>query len=414
MRPKPTTSFNTQDPSSKTVVTDITHEEQDMASSSTRTPRLEENQHVLDTLTHDDLISRLPPIDARREGVVDLINTLSSLQKDADLLYDQYVRSRLELDARMFHQLGKNVQSRRRALVHSGDEHFWHHVILNHEVLSENVTEKDAQALLFLEDISCELATIDKPTLGIGEEKKLYSIGSYCLTFRFRENPFFENQQLQKTYIMHDNDHEELAYPIGTTIHWKPGKNLTIRSVRKKRKDGTPVLKTYNADSFFNFFNPPVVPNDDDPYAADGTMMEEIEDVLDADYELGECIRNELIPRAFMHYIDLVKYEAWLDTKASEHSDEEDEDTDEEENGDEGQANDESDDHDIAPAMRRNTKYAGRTPSRQHRRKAPPVSNVENHTQEDEDFSDDDDDEGPTRMSFPKGAGRPSRSRYSD
>src|SRR3954462_15193049 len=46
-------------------------------------------------------------------------------------------------------------------------------------------------------------------------------------------------------------------------------------------------------ESFFNFFSPPKVPEDD---ADDG--VSDIEDRLELDYQLGEDIKEKLIPRA--------------------------------------------------------------------------------------------------------------------
>lgn len=46
-------------------------------------------------------------------------------------------------------------------------------------------------------------------------------------------------------------------------INWKEGKNITVRSMVKKQKNAKTgkermITKTMPADSFFNFFSPPV------------------------------------------------------------------------------------------------------------------------------------------------------------
>ena len=55
---------------------------------------------------------------------------------------------------------------------------------------------------------------------------------------------------------------------VRTEIEWLPGKNITQKVMKKKPKKGSknakPVTKTEQCDSFFNFFNPPQVPEDDD------------------------------------------------------------------------------------------------------------------------------------------------------
>ena len=55
---------------------------------------------------------------------------------------------------------------------------------------------------------------------------------------------------------------------IRTEIEWVAGKNLTQKVLKKKPKKGAkntkPVTKTEQCESFFNFFSPPQVPDDDD------------------------------------------------------------------------------------------------------------------------------------------------------
>lgn len=53
-----------------------------------------------------------------------------------------------------------------------------------------------------------------------------------------------------------------------TEIEWHPGKSLTQKILKKKPRKGSknakPITKTENCESFFNFFNPPQVPEDDE------------------------------------------------------------------------------------------------------------------------------------------------------
>ncbi len=49
------------------------------------------------------------------------------------------------------------------------------------------------------------------------------------------------------------------------TIDWKPGKNVTVKTVRRKQKHKTKptetrvVTKQARRESFFNFFSPPQI-----------------------------------------------------------------------------------------------------------------------------------------------------------
>lgn len=53
-----------------------------------------------------------------------------------------------------------------------------------------------------------------------------------------------------------------------TEIEWHPGKCLTQKILKKKPKKGSknakPITKTEQCESFFNFFSPPQVPEDDE------------------------------------------------------------------------------------------------------------------------------------------------------
>lgn len=55
---------------------------------------------------------------------------------------------------------------------------------------------------------------------------------------------------------------------VRTEIEWNAGKNITQKVMKKKPKKGSkntkPVTKTEQCESFFNFFSPPQVPEDDD------------------------------------------------------------------------------------------------------------------------------------------------------
>lgn len=73
--------------------------------------------------------------------------------------------------------------------------------------------------------------------------------------------------QLSKSYYMVEDEEPILERAEGTEIEWLPGKNLTQKVLRKKPKKGSkntkPVTKTEQVLSFFNFFSPPTIPEDD-------------------------------------------------------------------------------------------------------------------------------------------------------
>ena len=77
-------------------------------------------------------------------------------------------------------------------------------------------------------------------------------------------------------------------------------------------------------ESFFNFFDPPSPPQDDDDASSD------IEERLELDYQLGEDIKEKLIPRAIDWFTgEALQYENIEDFDEGEFEDEDDEDEDE-------------------------------------------------------------------------------------
>merc|ERR1712210_417832 len=99
------------------------------------------------------------------------------------------------------------------------------------------------------------------------------------------------------------------------------GKNLTVKQVKKKQKHKSKgsvrtITKQVKADSFFNFFDPPAVP--DDPNAE---VDKDTQALLQVDFEIGHYIRERIVPRAVLFFTG----EA-LDEESDYDEDEEDED----------------------------------------------------------------------------------------
>ncbi|MCJ1256605.1 hypothetical protein MMC24_004429 [Lignoscripta atroalba] len=212
----------------------------------------------------------------------------------------------------------------------SGIPEFWLSAIKNQISLAELITDRDEGVLKFLTDIRMEY--LDQP--------------GFRLIFEFAENEFFSNKIITKTYYYQEEsgyggdfiyDHAE-----GDKIDWKSGKDITIRVESKKQRNKNTkqtrvVKKTVPTDSFFNFFNPPSAPKDDDEATSD------VEVRLELDYQLGEDIKEKLIPRA----IDWFTGEALQFEEIDEDLEEGDfEDEDDEEDDDLSEDRDEEDESD--------------------------------------------------------------------
>nr|GMD41246.1 nucleosome assembly protein 1;2 [Ipomoea batatas] len=177
-------------------------------------------------------------------------------------------------------------QEEGEAAVEKGVPDFWLTAMKNNEVLAEEITERDEGALKYLKDI--KWSRIEEPK-------------GFKLEFFFDTNPYFKNSVLTKVYHMIDEDDPILEKAIGTEIEWYPGKSLTEKILKKKPKKGSknvkPITKTEQCDSFFNFFSPPQVPEDEEE-DIDEDAAEELQNLMEQDYDIGSTIREKIIPHA--------------------------------------------------------------------------------------------------------------------
>lgn len=229
----------------------------------------------------------------------------------------------------------------------AGIPEFWLSAMKNQVSLAELITDRDETALKSLTDIRMEY--LDRP--------------GFRLIFEFAENEFFTNKITTKTYYYQEEsgyggdfiyDHAD-----GDKIDWKAGKDITVRVESKKQRNKSEyprqlpctltysvadtkqtrvVKKTVPTDSFFNFFDPPKAPGE-----GEDEVSSDVEERLELDYQLGEDIKEKLIPRA----IDWFTGEALQFEEIDEDLEEGDfEDEDDEEDDDLSEDRDEEDESD--------------------------------------------------------------------
>ncbi|XP_031275428.1 nucleosome assembly protein 1;2-like isoform X2 [Pistacia vera] len=295
---------------------------------------------------HSDVLENLAPKVRKR------VEVLREIQSQHDELEAKFFEERAALEAK-YQKLYQPLYTKRfdivngvveaegatneaamdqeedKAAEEKGVPDFWLTAMKNNEVLAEEITERDEGALKYLKDI--KWYRIEEPK-------------GFKLEFYFDTNPFFKNSVLTKTYHMIDEDEPILEKAIGTEIEWHPGKCLTQKLLKKKPKKGSknakPITKTEDCESFFNFFNPPQVPEDDEDIDED--TAEELQNQMEQDYDIGSTIRDKIIP----HAVSWFTGEAIQgDELEIEDDDEEDEDIDEDEE-DEGEDEDEEEEDD--------------------------------------------------------------------
>ena len=104
------------------------------------------------------------------------------------------------------------------------------------------------------------------------------------------------------------------------------------------------VKKTVPTESFFNFFDPPKAPSaDDDDVASD------VEERLELDYQLGEDIKEKLIPRAIDWFTgEALQFEE-LDEELEEGDFEDDDDDEDDDDLSEDRDDDDDSDEEVGP-----------------------------------------------------------------
>ncbi|KAK4515469.1 uncharacterized protein ATC70_010416 [Mucor velutinosus] len=224
----------------------------------------------------------------------------------------------------------------------AGIPEFWLTALKTHPQIGETISEEDCDALKHLVDI--RMTYLEKP--------------GFRIEFEFSENDYFTDKVLTKTYHYQDNvSGGDYVYDFaeGCKINWKEGKDLTVTvETKKQRHKGTNktrvVKRTVPAETFFNFFNPPTIPDED--AELDEEEAEGLDAKLEADYEMGEEFKEKIIPHAVDFFtgkaLDYEDYDDEDDFEDDFLTDEDNESEDDEED------EDEDDDDDAQPAKGEN------------------------------------------------------------
>lgn len=173
---------------------------------------------------------------------------------------------------------------------------------------------------------------------------------TYKLEFLFDDdNIHFTNKVLTKTYYLKLKPDEkdpfsyegfEVCKSEGCKIDWNPGRDVTTKTVTVKQQnknDGRTreKKKEVERDSFFYFFKPPQVPEGQSEEDVD----EELAAIMSVDFELGEVIRQSIIPRAALYYIGYM-----VDDEDEDEDDDDDDDDEDSEDYDSDMEQTDSDD----------------------------------------------------------------------
>uniref|UniRef100_A0A8D8TZ67 Nucleosome assembly protein 1-like 1 n=2 Tax=Cacopsylla melanoneura TaxID=428564 RepID=A0A8D8TZ67_9HEMI len=277
-----------------------------------------EDVHKLECQYH----SKYFPLYDKRDAIVN--GTYEPADDECDWPSDEeedYELSK-ELKEKVKLEAGGNGKTKEQKLEDekvAGIPGFWLTVFHNVSMLSEMVQVYDEPILKHLLDV--RVIILEKDPMG------------FVLEFHFSKNPYFTNTLLTKEYVMkcEPDENEPFSFEgpeiykcVGCKIDWNKDQNVTVKTVKKRQKHKSKaqirvVNKIEPNDSFFNFFNPPAVP--EDPNAE---IDEETQALLSSDFEIGHYIRERIIPRAVLYFTG----EAMDDDDELEEEMEEEEDDD--------------------------------------------------------------------------------------
>lgn len=219
----------------------------------------------------------------------------------------------------------KDVNDKGDEIVPNGIPNFWLTILTNLEMTQEMIQDYDMPILEKLTDISCTLLSPEASRPG------------FRLDFHFASNDYFNNSVLSKEFYMRfepaaddplSYEGPEIVRCKGCTINWKKDKNVTVKTVRrtKKGKGGNKsITKVVQSDSFFNFFNA-----EENGIDGDEEVDEETETLLQTEFEIGQFLRERVIPRAVLYFTGEALEDDYDEDDEEEMDDDDDDDEDDE------------------------------------------------------------------------------------
>lgn len=194
------------------------------------------------------------------------ITEIRELEKKYDEMYQTIYQKRADIIS------GKvDVEGAAASEEPLGIPDFWLTALTQNNVVASFIEDHDIPILKHLTNVT----------------SKFYGdLAGFVLEFHFSPNEYFENPVLTKTFHIpdyiertstavdadqenEDEDgygQEDVKEIIGCDIKWKPGKNVTVKLVKKKSKGkgGKVVTKEEDVPSFFRFFGTPKMSFDDE------------------------------------------------------------------------------------------------------------------------------------------------------
>ncbi|KAH7307427.1 hypothetical protein KP509_22G058200 [Ceratopteris richardii] len=188
------------------------------------------------------------PIDTE---LVDSIQKLQEVQDELEKVNEEASDKVLEVEQK-YNEVRRPIYSKRNEII-QGIPDFWLTAFLSHPALCELLNEEDQQVFKYLQSLDVE------------DFKDVKS--GYSIIFTFKQNPYFEDNQLVKVYRFSDDGTTSVS---GTQPRWKDGMDFTNGVVEKAGNKRPP-----SDESFFKWFT--------DTDNKDSMAHDEIADIIKED-----------------------------------------------------------------------------------------------------------------------------------
>lgn len=171
---------------------------------------------------------------------------------------------------------------------------FWVRAIKANRLIWDQVKEKDQAVMEHLKHV--------ETTQGEGDDKNM----TLQLKMVFSaDNDHFVPPVLETTLVYESEDKVKIIK--GTNIEWLEGKDPTKKKIKKKQKhkktgETRTVVKTVDANSFFNIFTSRTIPDKTD---VDSEEENDILDKIDEVQQVVEDFHDLLVPEALEYYLGM-------------------------------------------------------------------------------------------------------------
>uniref|UniRef100_A0A7S3IJH0 Nucleosome assembly protein n=1 Tax=Strombidium inclinatum TaxID=197538 RepID=A0A7S3IJH0_9SPIT len=199
---------------------------------------------------------------------------------------------------------------------------FWQRSMKSNRLIWDQVREKDEEIMKHLRHVETTSA-----------EDEVSKNMTVTLKMEFdEENEFFTPSTLFVTLEYESQD--QVKDIKGTAIEWKEGKDPTKKKIKKKQKhkktgETRTVVKTVDADSFFNIFQDRTLPKEGEN---DSDAENEVQDKIDEVQQTVEDFHDLLVPDALEYFLNFNEDfdMLGLDGEGDESGDDDDDDDEDE------------------------------------------------------------------------------------